>query len=193
MLLIGISGYARSGKDSIAAALVERCDFVRVSFADRIKNLALHVHPELRERVEAEGWEAVKADPEVRELLQRLGVGAREVIGEDVWVRAALRGVGPDDRAVISDVRFPNEAEAVRGGGGLLIRVERPGVGPVNAHVTEVAMDCWTDWDARLVNDGTLEELQAAAVQVVQRLEAMPRPASPIEVRASERRARRGR
>jgi len=193
-MLVGVSGYARSGKDSIAQALVENLGYERRAFADAVRALALHVRPELRERVDAMGWEMVKADPRVRGLLQRLGVGAREVIGEDVWVRAALRGVGPDGRVVVSDVRFPNEAEAVRGVGGLLIRVERPGVGPVNAHVTETAMDGWTDWDAILVNDGTLEDLQQAAVRLVQWFETMSgeRPSQPIRLRASEAGVGRG-
>jgi len=190
-LLIGVSGYARSGKDSIAAALVERCDFIRISFADRIKELALYIRPELHERVETEGWEEVKADPEVRELLQRLGFGCREVLGEDVWVDAAMQGLAPDRRYVFSDVRFPNEAAGIRRRGGFLIRVTRPGISAVNGHISEVALDDWPSWDAAILNDGTLDDLRETAVRLAQRFEVMARkngqrPSQPVRLRASE-------
>ncbi len=76
---------------------------------------------------------------------------------EDVWVKALLDG-GMPARLAISDVRFPNEADAIRAFGGLVVRVERPGVGPINGHESEIALDGY-DFDLVVVNDGTLDEL----------------------------------
>jgi hypothetical protein len=58
---------------------------------------------------------------------------------------------------VITDVRFANEAAAIRSWGGEIIRIDRPGVGPVNGHVSE-AMPF--EPDEVIENDGTIEDLQ---------------------------------
>ena len=72
-------------------------------------------------------------------------------------MKALLDG-GMPARLAISDVRFPNEADAIRAFGGLVVRVERPGVGPINGHESEIALDGY-DFDLVVVNDGTLDEL----------------------------------
>ena len=38
-MIIGLSGYARSGKDTVAETLVNEYGFKRVAFADKIKDL----------------------------------------------------------------------------------------------------------------------------------------------------------
>jgi hypothetical protein len=60
----------------------------------------------------------------------------------------------------VSDCRYPNEAAAIRARGGLVLRVERPGVEPINAHRSEVALDGF-DFDAVIDNDGSIEDLVA--------------------------------
>jgi hypothetical protein len=71
----------------------------------------------------------------------------------------------PCDRAPAPahPVRFPNEAEALSsyadvGDGAILIRVERPGVGPVNRHISETALDDWP-FPVVIVNDGSPEQM----------------------------------
>jgi hypothetical protein len=59
---------------------------------------------------------------------------------------------------IITDTRFPNEADAIKNAGGILIRVERPGVKPINDHPSEVGLDHWT-FDYVINNDGDLESL----------------------------------
>lgn len=189
VLVIGVSGYARSGKDTVAAGLAGRAGFVRVGFADALKRAALAIDPyistvpanpgplaaagilgrlpvcRLSKVVRKMGWEAVKDLPDVRRLLQRIGDEAgRRIHGEHVWVEAAFRCHHP--RLVISDVRYPNEAKSIRSAGGLLIRVERPGVGPANGHTSETAMDGW-DFDTVIANNSTVEELHGQAVLAV--------------------------
>lgn len=170
-MVIGLSGYARSGKDTAARCLLEQ-GFVRGAFADKMKTALIALDPYIdssRRLGEIEGAiietpsglllsEAAKRIPEVRRLLQRLGTEAgRKTIGEDVWVRALLDTSSPV-KLVITDVRFPNEASAIRALGGLVIRIERPGVGPINDHESEVALDGY-DVDVVIDNDGTVEDL----------------------------------
>jgi len=65
---------------------------------------------------------------------------------------------------IITDVRFPNEFDAVKAKGGLVIRVNRPGHGTsmvalANAHPSETALD-GHDFDHVIENDGNLEDLK---------------------------------
>src|SRR5690606_31883458 len=84
-----------------------------------------------------------------------LGVAARHHLGDDVWVKAVERTMSLYGKYVITDVRFPNEYAWIRSKGGVIIRITRPGVGPVNDHVSERLADA----DMYVNNDSTPEEL----------------------------------
>jgi hypothetical protein len=174
-LIIGLSGYARSGKDEAAQALVDR-GWRRAAFADKLKDFLYALDPlipghygagvlRLRKLVDATGWDYAKETyPEVRALLQRAGTEAgRRVLGSNVWVDAVFREHADAPALVVSDVRFPNEAEAIAERGGVLIRVSRPHVGPKRSrhgqvHESEVALDGW-EFDHHLNNDGPIADL----------------------------------
>lgn len=59
----------------------------------------------------------------------------------------------------ITDCRFRNEADAVKVKGGFVIRVNRPGVKPINNHDSEVDLDNY-HFDYIINNDGTLSDLK---------------------------------
>jgi hypothetical protein len=173
-LLVGLSGYARSGKNTACAGLVEHAGFVRLAFADAVRTALVAINPlvpygdELVRTstvVATGGWEIAKAGDEVRSLLQRVGTeGGRQVHGEDAWVDVAMRAA--DHRTVFSDVRFPNEADTIRSLGGIVIRINRPGVEPTNGHPSETALDNY-EFDFVVSNTGTTRQLQAAVVRIV--------------------------
>lgn len=95
----------------------------------------------------------------VREFLQRLGTDAiRKGLHESTWVNALWSDFGPTDKWIITDVRFPDEAQAVKDRGGLMYRVTRSNVGAVNNHSSELALDHWK-FDGIIKNDSTIEEL----------------------------------
>jgi hypothetical protein len=52
---------------------------------------------------------------------------------------------------IITDCRFPNEAQAVKDKGGLVIRIDRPGIKPINDHPSEIALDNWK-FDYKIAN-----------------------------------------
>jgi len=171
-----LSGYAQSGKDTAAAELVRRAGFERRAFADALKAVAYDSDPDiwagyeemssLSVMVDVLGWDEVKQYPDVRLYLQLLGVAARKHLGEDVWVKAVERTMSLYGRYVITDVRFPNEYAWIRSKGGVIIRITRPGVGPVNEHVSEQLADA----DAYVTNDGTPGELGDEVLAVYERL-----------------------
>lgn len=174
-MLIGLIGKKRAGKDTFARRLVERHGYVRYAFADPLKDMALRVNPyvsmfriRLAEAVSHYGWEGAKDEfPEVRRLLQDLGLAARQVLGEDVWLSATMRKVVEEPRpVVITDVRFRNEAQAIRDAGGYLVRIVRPGHDDGDTHPSETELDDWPQ-DYTVMNDSEVQALWDEADYVV--------------------------
>ena len=167
-MIIGLSGYARSGKDTVAGMLMGLHGYEQVAFADKIRELLYEMDPlvmhnymdfRLQDIVDSKTWEVAKTEfPEVRRLLQDLGVGARKLFSEDFWVYQVLSDVVPQDKLVISDVRFENEAQCIKAFGGQIWRINRPGVEAANDHVSEHQLNDW-DFDAVIENDGDMPEL----------------------------------
>jgi hypothetical protein len=110
-------------------------------------------------RVDSEGWEKAKQHTEVRRLMQKLGVAARNHVHDKVWINAALTNIQLDKNYVITDVRFANEVHALRDMDAEIWRIERPGIGPVNNHVSETELQTLSA-DRTLLNGGTLEDLE---------------------------------
>lgn len=123
--------------------------------------------------VAAVGYTAAKENPEFRAFLQRTGTEAgRKLVRDSLWVDLAMnRARNASGHAIITDTRFPNEAQAVRDAGGVLVRVVRPGLPrPANEHASETSLDGWGDWDHVVVNDGTKADLHADAIAFAERL-----------------------
>ena len=166
-MIIGLTGYARSGKDTVANILVENYGYTRVAFADKIRELLYETNPQvgstrLQALVSEYGWDVAKSSPEVRHLLQELGVGARKVFGESFWVHEAMKTMlndpRPDLNYVITDVRFFNEADMIKANQGQLWRVERPGITAVNNHVSESELNLYAV-NHIIENNGDLDNL----------------------------------
>lgn len=166
-MIIGLTGYAQSGKDTVAKFLIENYGFTRIAFADKIREFLYEVNPMvgcspsgyLKDLVNLKGWEAAKQEPQVRRLLQDIGVGARKLFGDMFWVDQALKKIEFGGNYVITDVRFQNEADEIKLSGGQIWRVQRPGVDAVNSHISEVEMDNYPV-DYRFMNSGSLEDLE---------------------------------
>ena len=165
-MIIGVSGYAQSGKDEIAKIALEY-GFERAAFADTLREALMSLNPligvgvRVKDFVTLVGWEKAKrTSPELRMLLQRMGTEAgREIFGENIWVNKTLGGLDPAKNYIITDVRYKNEAAAIRDLGGQMWRVKRPGTGPVNKHKSEVDLDEYT-FDFTIKNDGDLANLK---------------------------------
>ena len=184
MNLIGITGFKTSGKDTTFEAIrdITGGNAARRAFADNLKALgakALGLEfedmDEFKERGALDVW-CGQAYPDFevtgRQYLQNLGVGAREVFGVDFWVDQVL----PVDRArreliwcaspellelpkwaVVTDVRFPNEAARVLDLGGQVWEIVRPGL-ESDGHASEVPLP--REYvTLQIDNVGTIEDL----------------------------------
>lgn len=180
--IVGLTGFAGSGKDAFAKYLIATGDFVRIGFADAVKEMALVLDPllyvgdmsthpfgysYLSNIVMANGWDKAKQIKTVREYLQILGTEAgRNILGENVWVNAAGEKaqliLDQGYNVVITDVRFKNEELYIKNSGGILVGIKRPNVGAVNDHISDVGIDSLSP-DIVINNDGTLEDLKIKA------------------------------
>lgn len=178
-MIIGLSGYAQTGKDTIAKHLIDSYGYRRVAFADPIREALYRLNPlvevgefnsvHLKAAIDGMGWEEVKRiSPETRRLLQVLGTEVgREMFGDDFWVNQSVRNVGKFDKAVFTDVRYPNEYKSIKARSGIMIRVEKPGTGAVNAHSSESALDKFF-FDFAIVNDGSVEDLHKKIDEIIE-------------------------
>lgn len=205
-MIIGVSGYINSGKDTIGKIIqyldsgskasfekwtksIIHCSGYDIGgesmydcenrwkirkFAAKVKIIAgLLLNVDV-EKFEDRDFKDTKLGPEwdnmtVRAFMQKLGTDAmRYGLHPDVWVNALMSEYKytPDglllENWIITDVRFPNEAQAIKDKGGFIVRVNRypPGVSPklMDLHESEVALDDW-EFDHVIWNNGTIEDL----------------------------------
>lgn len=160
--IIAIMGVAGSGKTVVARRL-EGYGFVRTRFAAPIKAM-LKVGLGLTD-AQLDGEE--KAMPihdlggvSARTMMQTLGTEwGRRMIHPDLWASVWKRHVATlDGPIVVDDLRFPNEAAAIRAMGGVIWRVYRPGLVTMD-HASERSQK-GIDEDLLLNNATTLADLE---------------------------------
>lgn len=165
MKIIGITGKARSGKDTIARHMWSNYAFMRIAFADPLKRAAqsafgLTSHETYNEELKEVVIARWGLSP--RQIFQHVGDLFKAQYGDDFWVKRWLIGYDlfkDTDDIVVPDVRFDNEAEMIRRLGGIIIEVRRgPGlVGSTGDHISERGLS--TLAEIVIENEGTLQEL----------------------------------
>lgn len=169
--LIALTGYAGSGKSTVARHLVEAHGFTLVKFASPLKQMLKclglgdrEIEGDLKEKPHS-----VLCGKTPRHAMQTLGTEwGRDLIGSHLWVNVAVESVlacfDQGGSVVIDDLRFENEADAVRILGGEIISVVRPGIGSVSRHPSE-HQEVWPTHAFH--NNGTVEELRAMVTSYV--------------------------
>ena len=177
MKLIGITGKARSGKDTVARMLFAQHAFTRIAFADPLKLAAQQMFGLSKEQT----WGDHKKEEIIpywgmspRQMFQLLGNEAvKPVFGADIWIKrwsmsyAIFRDT---DDVIVPDVRFDHEASHIRSLGGVIVEVLRgPGlVGSTGDHVSERGLSTLPEYT--IDNNGTLEDLRVKVMSLVEGL-----------------------
>lgn len=180
---VAITGLLRSGKDAVAEYLAREYGYTRFAFGDELK------------RYYHELFGATDTKP--REGYQWFGQTMRER-DPDIWVRKCFENIEEtrEDfelypyennyalfRAVISDLRQPNEYDRCRSEGYVIIRVTAPEALRIDraiksadmfnlrdlTHETESHVNTFAV-DYEIVNDGTLAELYAKVDEVMRKV-----------------------
>lgn len=186
--IIGVCGRKRHGKDSVGRILKLHFGFSQTAFADPVKRVAMDVYGLSWDQCYGDGPEKEAVIPywglSPRQIMQRIGTEVGRSVHEDTWVRHTLNNIAaaadcqlylwrdditqgfvqialPRTNWVITDVRFPNEAEKIWEMGGQVWKVERPTLtSSEDGHDSETSVDK-IDPDALILNDGSLSDLEA--------------------------------
>jgi dephospho-CoA kinase len=99
-MIIGLSGYAQSGKDTVAELLCLNYGFKRISFALPMRDAIYTLNPlvegtnRIVDLVDEYGWDVAKANPEVRRLLQVFGTDVgRKMFNENFRTSSLIHAI----------------------------------------------------------------------------------------------------
>lgn len=187
-MLIGLTGRAGCGKDTVARFLCDTHGFVQIALADPLRDglkamLGL-VDEQLYERALKEtpiDW--IGKSP--RELMQTLGTEwGRELVADDLWLRAAARRIARIKAypphlhvagIVVSDIRYENEADWLRNQGGQLWIIKRNPSHTMEEHTAAHSSEQHLptrSGEPRIFNHGTLDELYDQVAEILQGVDA---------------------
>ena len=138
--LIGIMGLKGHGKDTVAKMLP--VEWKRMAFADTLKDITSILFGWDRDLIEGDSEYSRKWREEVNEYwakelgnknftprmaLQVLGTDVfRNNFDRDIWVKVLKRKIiNSNSDVVVTDVRFPNEANMIKSLGGKIVQVIR--------------------------------------------------------------------
>ena len=173
VVVVGISGKMGHGKDTVATML--KADLAKLgyagsatcitSFARALKCATTEIFGLSIEQLYGQQEKEVvdgRWGLSPRTILQTFGTEAmRSTFGPNLWPAALFANVPPATKVVIiTDVRFPNEADLIKRLDGVLVRVVRPTVESGSTHSSETALDDYPFLPHEyLHNAGTLSDL----------------------------------
>ena len=188
-MIIGICGLIGSGKGTVADILEQEHGFIKVSFADSLKDAVAAVFGWPRSllegdteesrswREQTDDWWATRLKmPNLtpRLVLQQWGTEVcRFGFHDDIWIASMERKLDTTKNYVIPDTRFPNEIDMITRLNGQVWHIERGarpswfdqyklgGSPPPNLHSSEWA---WvrSKFNHTIQNNGTLEQLKTS-------------------------------
>lgn len=165
MNIIGISGKKRSGKDTLAKFITEVYPKVEIKkFASSLKSIcAILTGRPVSDFYNHSKYEEILPfyNMNLRQFQQYVGTDVfRKNFSKDIWINCLFQQYQENDFWVISDVRFKNEANAIKENGGYLFRVNRPDLVSTDNHSSETDLDDFDGWDLVFQNTGSLHDFE---------------------------------
>lgn len=178
-MLIGVSGRKFNGKDTFADYLVKQHGFIKIAFADNLKEACRiiygfsdrQLYGDLKE-VKDEYW-----GKSPREILQFVGTNLlRNQFLKEIWIKSLekkmmdIKKNNKFCKIIVSDCRFQNEVDMVNEHGGFVVRVTRPSVNNIkDMHESEKNINKLTGVKYDILNDGTLDNLYRFAENIYEK------------------------
>jgi hypothetical protein len=170
-MIIGFGHRAECGKDAAASHLIKRYGFTRRAFGDSLKEAVSAIfripladlHDTAKKGELDHFWGQT-----LRFILQKVATECmRDNYDQEIWVKSVQRHIIDNKETtdwVIPDVRFVNEARAIKDWGGTIVCITRPGTGGgqnvgIPSHRSELELDDFGGWDHHIMNNGTLDDL----------------------------------
>lgn len=170
-MFVGIGHRKRVGKDALASLLVAELRKLGVlcrktSLAEPLKRLAFRtfkwsgLQPGAYYEQEEHAAEREIVLPKIgltpRQIWNVFGTGVARQIHPDTWVHSFFdQEFQGSEVVIVPDVRFPNEAEAIKARGGILIKVEWDKIPPSDSSIDHV-LDDYQGWQI-IFNNGSWE------------------------------------
>lgn len=168
-----VAGKANCGKDTTCELIdnyikLKQKKVVNLQFSSYIKMYAKTISD----------WNG-EEETKPRSLLQELGTEViRKKIDNDFFIKRIVGDIEVysyyADAITISDARLPEELDSIKKAFNSVykIKIERPNFendlnNVERKHITEVALDNYSDYDYVIVNDGTIEDLNKKVIKIV--------------------------
>ena len=174
--LVGLYSPAPQSGKTCTAGVISEHGYTIVPFAATLKDMIVPMITALGYDHQR-AWELVISDknyvlPEIgvsaRHMLQTLGTEyGRQCLHPDIWLKCWQKKAERFSAVVADDVRFPNEADLIRGLGGEMWLVRRSAVQCTTDHSSEGSLDGYS-FDRVIENDGTLDELRSKVMAALQ-------------------------
>ena len=182
--IIGITGKAGSGKDTVANYFVSSKNYIQLTFGGAVKDIVQIITGWPREMIEGQTPESRNLRETIvhpnynmtcRQLMQFVGTDLfRNNLDPNIWVNIVHdkikkiisdgngnengNGNGNIRGIIVSDVRFDNEAQFIKSIGGIIIKINRGSVDNANSgHQSErgISIEC----EYIVENNNTIDEL----------------------------------
>ena len=178
--IVGIIGKKGAGKDTIADYLTKNHNFIKLSFANHLKQTCKYLYPLLSDKhlndpiLKEKSLPFLPGKRSPRQLMQYLGTDLCRKLDPDIWINKLkfdIENLPSTSNIVFSDIRHQNELDFVTDFNMVyrvtIIKVERNSTNlKEDSHSTEN-----NQLDYRFINivqnDKTKEELYAKITQLI--------------------------
>lgn len=192
--VIALSGYTKSGKDTVADILVNKHGYQKIAFADStyeevsksfgvpisfLKNRVTKTEPnnklsvykcdnlEYKKLMLLLGYD-IESPRTSRTILQTWGTEFRRGYNKDYWIDRVKEKIEQSkcNKIVIPDLRFDNEIEYCYNISAKFVLVRRDGCNPINDHLSENVIPEEMAYEV-IGNNGSLDNLEQKVLRLV--------------------------